>query len=51
MEYDSNKNILMWRFVNDEYTSDGKFKRKQNYYNAHNGEYIEEKINNGEWIE
>lgn len=51
IKYDSNKNILMWRFVNDKFTTDGKLKRKQNYYNAHNGEYIGEKINNGAWIE
>ncbi len=51
MEYDSDKNILMWSFINDEFTADGKFKRKQNYYNAQNGEYIGEKINNGVWIE
>lgn len=51
MEFDSNENILMWKFINDEFFSDGKFKRKQKYYNAQNGEYIGEKINNGEWIE
>ncbi len=51
MEYDSDKNILMWEIINDKFSQDGKFTRKQYYYNAHNGEYIGEKINNGEWIE
>ena len=51
MEYDSDNNILMWNIINDQFSKDGKFTRKQNYYNAHNGKYIGEKTNNGEWVE
>ena len=51
MEYDSEKNTLLWKFINEEFSNDNTFKRKQNYYNAQNGEYIGEKTDKGVWIE
>ncbi len=51
MECDPEKNILLWTFINEEFFKDNTFKRKHNYYNAHNGEYIGEKTDKGEWVE
>lgn len=51
MEYDPERNILQWTFINQESFTDHTFTEKRNYYNAHNGEYIGEKIFNGVWAE
>lgn len=51
MEYDPEKNILFWTFINEEFFKDNTFIQKENYYNAHNGEYMGEKTGKGVWIE
>ena len=51
MEYDLERNILLWSFINDKFLVDNTFERKQIFYNAHNGEYIGKNTNNGEWTE
>jgi len=51
MEYDPEKNILKWKFINEEFSNDHTYKQMQNYYNAHNGKYIGEKTDSGVWVE
>ena len=51
MNYDANKNILIWKFINEEYKSNGVYIEKELIYNAHNGKYLELKVNEGQWVE
>lgn len=51
MYYDSNKNILIWKFTNEEFKPHGIFLINELTYNAHTGQYIDLKINEGRWIE
>ena len=51
MNYDFKKNILIWKFINEEYKPSGKYYQKELIFNAHNGKYIELKINEGTWVE
>jgi hypothetical protein len=50
IEYNSEENILLWNVINVEYSTNNTYKQKNTYYNAHNGEYIGEKINKGLWV-
>ena len=51
MDFDSDKNILIWKFINEEYKPNGIYIQKELIYNAHNGKYINLKINEGNWVE
>lgn len=51
MNFDANKNILIWKFINEEYKSNGVYIEKELIYNAHNGKYLELKVNEGQWVE
>ena len=51
LNYDESKNILVWKFTNEEYKSDNTFLQKILRYNAHNGKYLDSNINKGEWID
>ncbi|MFH6992100.1 hypothetical protein [Flavobacterium sp. FlaQc-48] len=51
MYYDPNKNILIWKFINQEFKPHGVFLSKELTYNAHTGQYLDLKINEGQWIE
>lgn len=51
MYYDPNKNILIWKFINPEFKSNGVFLLKELTYNAHTGQYLGLKTNEGQWIE
>ena len=51
MNYDSNKNILIWKFINKEYKSNGVYIEKELIYNAHNGKYLDLKVIEGQWVE
>lgn len=51
MAYDSDKNLLIWIFKNKEYKPNGVYIEKELIYNAHNGNYIDLKINTGQWVE
>ena len=51
MGYNSQKNILVWKFESTDYHNDNTFTERTYIYNAHNGHFMEEKISKGEWIE
>lgn len=51
LNYDVNKNILVWEFINEEYKPNGIYIQEILQYNAHNGKYLDLKINNGQWVE
>jgi len=51
LNYDVNKNILVWKFTNEDYKSNNTFVQKILRYNAHNGKYLDLNIAEGQWIE
>jgi hypothetical protein len=51
MNYESNKNILIWKFINEEYLPNGIFIQKELIYNAHNGKFLDIKTIQGIWEE
>lgn len=51
LNYDVNKNILVWIFTNEYYKPDGVFLQKVLQYNAHNGAYLDLSNTEGRWIE
>ena len=51
MNYDSSKNILVWKFINDDYKSNGIYFEKELTFNAHNGKRLELKTSTGTWVE
>lgn len=51
LNYDVSKNILVWKFTNEDYKSNNTFLQKILRYNAHNGKYLDSNIAEGQWIE
>ena len=51
LNYDVSKNILAWKFTNEDYKSNNTFLQKILRYNAHNGKYLDLNIAEGQWIE
>lgn len=51
MNYDANKNILIWKFINKEYRPNGVYIQKELIYNAHNGKKLDLKVIEGHWEE
>jgi hypothetical protein len=49
--YDESKNILVWKFTNEEYKSNNTYIQKTLTYNAHNGKYLDLNVGEGQWIE
>lgn len=51
MYYEPTKNILIWKFINQEYKPHGVFLINELTYNAHTGEYLDLKVSEGRWVE
>lgn len=51
LNYDESKNILVWKFTNEDYKSDNTFLQKTVRYNAHNGEYLDSDTTGGQWVD
>lgn len=51
LNYDVSKNILVWKFTNEDYKSNNTFLQKILRYNAHNGKYLDLNIAERQWIE
>lgn len=49
--YDESKNILVWKFTNEDYKSNTTYIQKTLRYNAHNGKYLDLNVGEGQWIE
>ena len=51
LNYDVSKNILVWKFTNEDYKSNNTFLQKILRYNAHSGKYLDLNVAEGQWIE
>lgn len=51
MAYSTKDNILVWKFINETYSSDYTYLEEELFYNAHNGIFIKLNSNKGEWID
>ncbi|MEK8180831.1 hypothetical protein WMW71_10820 [Flavobacterium buctense] len=51
LDYDTVNNILVWKFINEEHKENGIFLQSELTYNAHNGNFLDLKVNKGEWVE
>jgi hypothetical protein len=51
LSYDESKNILVWKFTNEDYKPNNTFLQKILRYNAHDGKYLDLNIAEGQWIE
>ena len=51
MEYFSESNILVWKFVNETYNKDYTYLKENIFYNAFNGKFIRVDSSKGKWID
>lgn len=50
IQYNSRKNILIWKFSNTTYNRNKTYIKKTYIYNAHNGRFLKKKTKKGSWM-